>query len=102
MLHGCTARYQGYEIGTGELENENWALRIRKIQRRLLKATRVAASVENRVIILNSIVQPAKLFTSSVFEIPLRAEKELHNLYKQFLWAHATSTDARRHKVNPG
>ena len=53
---GETTRYLGYEIGTGELVNKNWAQRIRKIQRRLLTATRVAMSVENCVLILNSIV----------------------------------------------
>ena len=99
---GETTRYLGYEIGTGELVNKNWAQRIRKIQRRLLTATRVATSVENRVLILNSIMLPSLLFTAIVFKLPRWAEKELHNLYKQFLWAHATMTESSRHKVNPG
>uniref|UniRef100_M4B8A9 RxLR effector candidate protein n=1 Tax=Hyaloperonospora arabidopsidis (strain Emoy2) TaxID=559515 RepID=M4B8A9_HYAAE len=38
--------------------------------------------------------------SSERFDIPIWAEKELHNLFKQFLWAHATSTDVR-HTVNP-
>ena len=62
----------------------------------------MATSVENRVPILNSIVLPSLLFTASVFDLPRWAEKELHNLYKNFLWEHATKTDNRRHKVNPG
>ena len=99
---GGTTRYLGFEIGTGGLENKNWALRIQKIQRRLLTATQVATSVENRVLILNSIVLPSLLFTASVFEIPSWAMIEVNNLYKQFLWAHATTTDKSRHKVNPG
>ncbi|CAI5707472.1 unnamed protein product [Peronospora effusa] len=99
---GETTRYLGYEIGTGELVNKNWAQRIHKIQRRLLTATRVATSVENRVLLLNSIVLPFLLFTAIVFALPRWAEKDLHNLYKQFLWAHATTTESSRHKVNPG
>ena len=74
---GGTIRYLGYEIGTGYLENKNWAIRIQKIQRRLLTATRVATSVEYRVLILNSIVLPSLLFTASVYYIPDWAEKEL-------------------------
>uniref|UniRef100_M4BM98 RxLR effector candidate protein n=1 Tax=Hyaloperonospora arabidopsidis (strain Emoy2) TaxID=559515 RepID=M4BM98_HYAAE len=99
---GDSTRYLGYEIGTGDVENKSWSLRIQKIQRRLLTATRVATSVENRVLILNTIVLPSLLFTASVFDIPIWAEKELHNLFKQFFWAHATSTDARLQTVNPG
>uniref|UniRef100_M4C326 RxLR effector candidate protein n=1 Tax=Hyaloperonospora arabidopsidis (strain Emoy2) TaxID=559515 RepID=M4C326_HYAAE len=99
---GGTTRYLVYEIGTRDLEHKNWAIRIQKIQRPLLTATRVATSVENRVLILNSIVLPSLLFTASVFDIPDWAEKELRNLYKKFLWAHASTTDAMRHKVNPG
>ena len=57
--------------------------------------------MENRVLILNTIVIPSLLFTASV-DIPIWAEKELPNLFKQFFWAHATSTDARLQTVNPG
>uniref|UniRef100_A0AAV1V694 Reverse transcriptase domain-containing protein n=1 Tax=Peronospora matthiolae TaxID=2874970 RepID=A0AAV1V694_9STRA len=92
---GATTRYLGYEIGTGPLDNKNWAHRIRTIQRRLLTATRVATSVENRVLILNSIVLPSLLFTASVFYVPRWAEKEVHNSYKNFLWEHATVTDKK-------
>ena len=76
---GTTTRYLGYEIGTRELVNKNWALRYQRIQRRLLTATRVATSVTNRVLILNSIVLPSLLFTAIVFDIPRWAELELHH-----------------------
>ena len=102
MPSGATTKYLRYEIGTGQLANKNWAQRIWRIQRRLLTATRVATSVENRILLLNSIVLPLLLFTASVFDLPRWAEKELHNLYKYFLWEPATKTDNRRHKVNPG
>uniref|UniRef100_A0AAV1V4U5 Reverse transcriptase n=1 Tax=Peronospora matthiolae TaxID=2874970 RepID=A0AAV1V4U5_9STRA len=97
-----TTKYLGYKVGTGELTNKNWAQRIRKIQRRLLTAIKVATSVKNRVLILNSIVLPSLLFTAIAFDLPRWAEVELSNLYKQFLWAHATSNERCRHKVNPG
>ena len=48
---GGTTRYLGFAIGTGGLNYKNWALRIQKIQRRLLTATHVATTVENRVLI---------------------------------------------------
>ena len=95
-------RYLGYEIGTEALQHHNWALRIRKLQRRLFTAVKVATSVEHRVLILNSIILPSILFTAAVFDIPEWARKAIQTLYKQFLWAQATSTEAGRHKVNPG
>ena len=75
------ARDLGYEIGTGELVNKNWAQRIRKIQRRLLTATRVATCMEKRVLLLNSIVLPSILFIAIVFELIRWMEKELHSNY---------------------
>ena len=75
---------------------------IQQIQRRLVTAKRVETSVANRVLHLNTIVLTSILFTAIVFELPLWADKELHNLYKQFLWAHAMTTDSSRHKINPG
>ena len=57
----------GYEIGTGELVNKKWALRIWRIQRSLLTVTRVATSVTNRELILNSIVLPSILLSAIVF-----------------------------------
>uniref|UniRef100_A0AAV1TKQ1 Reverse transcriptase domain-containing protein n=1 Tax=Peronospora matthiolae TaxID=2874970 RepID=A0AAV1TKQ1_9STRA len=98
---GDTTRYMGYEIGAVELVNKDWALRIQKIQLRLITATQVATSVENRVLILNSIALPPLLITASVFDIPQWEMHEVNNIYKQFLWAHATTTDRSRHKVNP-
>lgn len=97
-----TVQYLGYEIGTGDLQHRNWAVRMRKLQRRLFTATKVATSVENRVRILNAIILPSILFTAAVFDIPEWAGRAIQNLYKQFLWAHATSTEASRHKINPG
>ena len=54
-------------------------------QRRLLTAKRVATSVTNCVLILNSIMLPSIVFTAMVFDIPHWAELELDNSYKQFL-----------------
>ena len=99
---GETTRYLGYEIGTGDLQHRNWALRIRRLQRRLLTASQISTSVASRVLILNAVILPSILFTAAVFEIPSWASKDIQNLYKQFLWDHSTSTDARRHKINPG
>ena len=59
-------------------------------------------SVQDRVLILNLIILPSVLFTVAVFDLPEWARREIRNLYKQFLWTHATSTDASRHKINPG
>ena len=98
----ATTRYLGYEIGTGEMLNHNWAQRIRRSRRRLLTATSVATSVQNRVIILNTIILPAVLFTAAVFDIPAWASSELDKLYRQFLWQHASDVEVRRHKINPG
>ena len=67
----CTTRYLGYEISNGDLKIKNWALRIQKIQGQLSTATRVATSVVNMVLILNSIALPSILLTSSVVDIPL-------------------------------
>ena len=80
-----TVRYLGYEVGTGDLQHRNWALRIRKLQRRLFTASTIASSVENRVMVLNSIILPAILFTAAVFEIPDWAIRDVQNMYKQFL-----------------
>ena len=65
-----TTRYLGYHVGTGEITNANWALRLRNVRRPLLTATGVATSVTNRVIVLNTIVLPSVLFTAAAFEIP--------------------------------
>ncbi|KAE9032264.1 hypothetical protein PR003_g5465 [Phytophthora rubi] len=102
LQHSDTVRYLGYEVETGQLTNKNWVARIRKIQRRLATATRIATNVENRVLILNAIVLPSILFTAAVFEMPAWAEKEICNITKQFLWKHATGTEVSRNKVNPG
>ena len=65
-----TVRYLGYEVGTGDLQHRNWVLRIRTLQRRLFTASTIETSVENRVLILNSIILPSILFTVAVFDIP--------------------------------
>ena len=46
-----TTRYLGYQVGTGKLRDINWALRIKSAQRRLFTATRVATTLEHRVLI---------------------------------------------------
>jgi hypothetical protein len=102
LAHGETVRYLGYDVGTGALENINWANRIRAIQRRLATATKVATSVDNRVTILNVIMLPSLLFTAAVFDMPTWAATQLRNLQKQFLWHSGTGTGASRHKVTPG
>jgi hypothetical protein len=99
---GETVRYLGYEVGTGELTDVNWAGRIRAVQRRLATATRLATSVENRVIILNVILLPSVLFTAGAFDMPAWTEEQLRNLQKQFLWRKTTSVERSRHKMNPG
>ncbi|KAL4163946.1 hypothetical protein KRP22_004570 [Phytophthora ramorum] len=101
LQHGETVRYLGFAVGTGELTDPNWAIRIRNVQRRLATATNLATSVELRVLILNVIMLPAVLFTAAAFEPPDWAEKQLQNLQKQFLWHHATSAESARHKLNP-
>ena len=78
-----TVRYLGYQVGLRPLRNCNWALRIRKLQRRLMTASRVATSVANRVLILNSIIIPSVLFTAAVFDMPEWARVAAHNLYKK-------------------
>eukprot|EP00644_Phytophthora_capsici_P003452 jgi/Phyca11/8807/fgenesh1_pm.PHYCAscaffold_31_\ len=102
LAHGDTVRYLGYAVGTGPLQDVNWAGRIRSIQRRLATATQLATSVTNRVTLLNVIMLPAVLFTAAVFEMPQWADQQLCNLQKQFLWRHSTATEASRHKMSPG
>lgn len=101
LRHGEAVRYLGYAVGTGDLTTPNWAARARNVQRRLATATRIATSVENRVLILNVIMLPALLFTGAVFELPPWAEQQLLNIQKQFLWHYTNSTEASRHKINP-
>ena len=71
-------------------------------QKRLATAATISSSVAVRILLLNPIMLPAVLFTSAVFRLPHWAISELHDLQKQFLWNHSTSTDRSRHKVNPG
>ena len=99
--HGDTTRYMGYAVGTGELAATNWAARIRNVQRRLATATKLATSVEHRVLILNVIMLPAVLFTAAVFDPPPWAERQLRNIQKHFLWRQSTSIEGSRHKINP-
>uniref|UniRef100_A0AAV1UKE2 Uncharacterized protein n=1 Tax=Peronospora matthiolae TaxID=2874970 RepID=A0AAV1UKE2_9STRA len=102
LRSGETTRYLGYVVGTGELHHRNWALRIRRLQRILVTASTITTSVANWVVVLNAIVLPSILFTAAVFEMPEWARKDVHNLYKQFVWAHATSTEASRQEISPG
>uniref|UniRef100_A0AAV1VE10 Uncharacterized protein n=1 Tax=Peronospora matthiolae TaxID=2874970 RepID=A0AAV1VE10_9STRA len=92
----------GHQVGTGDLADANWAVRIRTVQRRLATATRLATSVTFRAQILNAILLPGILFTTAVFDTPAWAAQELRNLQRQFLWRHSLSTETSRHKVNPG
>ncbi|POM78315.1 RxLR effector candidate protein [Phytophthora palmivora] len=85
LQRGEFTRYLGYQVGTTEAQNVDWADRIRKIQQRLVTACRVATSDEDRVEILNTIVLPAVLFTSAVL-IPIWAAKQLLQLQKHFIW----------------
>ncbi|OWZ11840.1 RxLR effector protein [Phytophthora megakarya] len=102
LRHGETTRYLGYQVGTAELRDVNWADRLRKIQRRLATACRVATSIEDRVAILNAIVLPAVTFTSAAFQLPKWAEKKLQCLQKNFLWQAHVETSGGKHKINPG
>jgi hypothetical protein len=92
----------GYQVGTCQLIDVNWAARIRNIQRRLATATQLATSEENRVLLLNVIMLPSVLFAAAAFEIPTWASRQIWDMQKQFLWRHSTSTEASRHKLNPG
>ena len=102
LCHGQTTRYLGYQVGTVDLVHANWALRIRNVRKRLATAASLSTSVAVRIMLLNAIMLPAVLFTAAVFRLPQWARAELHNLQKQFLWQHSTSTDSSRHKVSPG
>ena len=62
----------------------------------------MATSVQNRVVSFNTTIPPAFRFTAAVFDTPVWAKKELAQLYKQFLWQHASHLEVRRHKINPG
>ncbi|CAI5712945.1 unnamed protein product [Peronospora destructor] len=102
LRHGQTTRYLGYQVGTGDLVDANWALRIRNVRKRLATAASLSTSVAIRILLLNAIMLPAVLFTAAVFRLLQWARAELHNIQKQFLWHHSTSTSSSRHKVNPG
>ena len=60
-----------------------------------------AAIIVVRIMLLNAIMLAAVLFTATVFRLPKWAKAELHNMKKQFLWQHSTSTVSSRQKVNP-
>lgn len=69
------------------------------IQRRLLTATKVARAVKNRSWF--SIPSSSRqfcffFFAATVFRLAPWAAKEQHNLYKIFLWAHATTAAPAR------
>eukprot|EP00644_Phytophthora_capsici_P012158 jgi/Phyca11/119482/e_gw1.38.392.1 len=87
LQHGGTTRYLGYQVGTKDTRDVNWADRIRKIQRRLATACRLSTTVEDRVDILNSIVLPAITFTAAAFPLPKWAEKQLISIQKKLLVA---------------
>ena len=53
-------------------------------------------------IYLYSIILPSALFTAAVFDIPEWAQQTVQNNVQTILWASATSTEANRHKINPG
>ena len=97
-----TVWYLGYRVGLRYLHNRNLLLRIWKLERRLILASRVDMSVQDRVLIRNSIILPSVLFTAAIFDMPEWTRREFHILYKQFLWDHATSTEASLHKINRG
>jgi exonuclease III len=102
LQHGDTVRYLGYQVGTGEMINVNWANRIRNIQRRLATATQLATSVATRVLLLNVVMLPSILFTAAMFDMPQWAATQLRNLQKQYLWRQSVAVDTSRHKMNPG
>uniref|UniRef100_A0AAV1V5T8 Reverse transcriptase domain-containing protein n=1 Tax=Peronospora matthiolae TaxID=2874970 RepID=A0AAV1V5T8_9STRA len=79
LRSGATTRYLGHQVGTGDLADANWAVRIRTVQRRLATATRLATSVTFRAQILNVILLPGILFTAAVFDTPAWADLELRN-----------------------
>ena len=66
----ATTRFLDYQLRTGKLRNIYRAFRIKSAQRRLFTATRVATTLEHRVLILNAIVLLGILFTAPVFELP--------------------------------
>lgn len=70
LQSGDTTRYLGYQVGTGELKDANWAVRLRTVKRRLATATRVATSVALRTQILNIIMLRGILFTAAVPDKP--------------------------------
>ena len=87
---------------TGDLVDANWAFRIRNVRKRLATAASLSTSVAVRIMLLNAIMLPAVLFTAAVFRLPQWKRSELHNMQKQFVLEHSTSTDSSRHKANPG
>ena len=87
----------------------DWGFRRRKLgftnpncQKAAITAASLSTSIVVRIMLLNAIMLAAVLFTATVFRLPKWARAELHNMQKQFLWQHSTSTVSSRHKVNPG
>ncbi|KAF1321554.1 Rxlr effector protein, partial [Globisporangium splendens] len=101
LKHGETVRYLGIQIGTGNITQANWEDRLQKLRTRLIIATKVSNSVVGRVLILNSVLLPAILFTAGYIKPPAKVVDQLVNLQKQFLWKSTLGTDGMRHKVSP-
>ncbi|KAF1336392.1 Rxlr effector protein, partial [Globisporangium splendens] len=101
LKHGETVRYLGIQIGTGNITQANWEDRLQKLRTRLIIATKVSNSVVGRVLILNSVLLPAILFTAGYIKPPAKVVDQLVNLQKQFLWKSILGTDGMRHKVSP-
>ena len=95
--YGAVSRLRS---STGELGTVNCAAQACNVQRRLATATRLATSVENRVLILKVII--CRSYCSlRLFELASWTEQQLRYLQKQFLWHHSTSMEASHHKIDP-
>ena len=79
-------RYLGYQMGSGDLVDANWALRIRHVRERLATAASLSTRVAVKIMLMNAIMLPAVLFTVAVSRIPQWARAELHHIQKKFLW----------------
>ena len=74
-----TTRYLEYQVRSGDLVDDNWALRIRndglgllisRVRKRLATAASLSTSVIVRKMLLHAIMLPAVLFTAAVVRLP--------------------------------
>ncbi|EGZ18552.1 hypothetical protein PHYSODRAFT_380350, partial [Phytophthora sojae] len=98
LAKGDTTRILGYHFGNHDTAGYNWEIRLMNCKKRLQVATQVTNSVKQRVVLFNTVILPAILFTGMHFTVPIEILKRLERLQKRFIWKGTTKEVNARHK----